>query len=169
MTTPDPHPDVRPPGMLSRAGMRFASSKVGTWIFLNVFAPIDRRLLSATRGRLSVSVGQPVLLLHSTGARSGEPRKTALAYLADADRIVLIASNGGGTKHPAWYHNLCKHSAVRCTLAGKTAAYRARQAVGEEREALWKKAVAFYPGYAVYEERATERRIPVMVLERDSP
>lgn len=83
---------------------RFASSRAGARLFLNVCNPIDRRLLALTRGRLSLAIGAPVGMLDTTGARSGQPRRTPLLYLVDGDRVVLVASNGGSPRHPAWYH-----------------------------------------------------------------
>lgn len=143
---------------------RFAASPPGTWLFLHVFPHLDRPLLRLSRGRLSVSLGQPVLLLETRGARSGRPRATPLVYLQDGENVVLIASNGGRPGHPAWYHNLRAHPEASLTLRGVTRRFRAREATGEERERLWQRAVDFYPGYDTYQARAGSRRIPVLVL-----
>ena len=148
-------------------GERLASSRVGTWLFLNVFPHIDRPLLRISRGYLSLSVGQPVVLLETVGARSGALRSTPLMCLpcvpTDED-IVLVASNGGSPRSPGWYHNLRKSPEATVTLRGHRRRMRAREAAGAEREELWRRAVEFYSGYAIYQERAGDRLIPLVVL-----
>jgi deazaflavin-dependent oxidoreductase (nitroreductase family) len=79
---------------------------------------------------------------------------------------VLIASKGGHPRHPAWYHNLRAHPEAVVEIRGRRERRVAREAEGAEREELWERAVAFYPGYASYQSRAGARRIPVMVLAR---
>lgn len=144
----------------------FVASKPGGWLYVNVFNRIDPVLLKATKGRLSLSVGQPVLLLTTTGAKSGQPRSTPLLFETDGDRIVLIASKAGNPKHPAWFHNLRANPEVEVLApGGRTGRYRAHEAEGEERERLWEKAADLYAGYDVYQERTGGRRIPVVVLE----
>jgi deazaflavin-dependent oxidoreductase (nitroreductase family) len=135
------------------------------WLYLNLFSRLDPPLLRWSKGRLSFTPGVPVLLLETTGAKSGQTRETPLVYALDGDNVVLIASNGGGPKNPAWVHNLRANPLARATLRGGTGHYLAREAEGEERERLWEAALAVNPGYAFYQERAGERRIPVIVLE----
>jgi deazaflavin-dependent oxidoreductase (nitroreductase family) len=131
-----------------------------------IVQPIDRALLPLTKGRLTISrLLYPTLLLTTTGARSGQPRATPLIYFRDGGRIVLLASNYGEARHPAWYHNLRATPRVLVTLDGASAPYLAREAEGAEREELWRRALAFYGGYAAYSRRAGGRRIPVVVLE----
>jgi len=150
--------------VVNRALQHLASTRPGTWIFLNVFPHIDRRLLRLTRGRLSVAVGQPVLLLTTTGARSGQPRTTPLMFMREGDDVVLIASAGGSTRNPAWYYNLRAHPEAAVTLGGRTLRCKAREAGGAERDALWNRACEFYVGFSKYQKRAGERRVPVMIL-----
>jgi deazaflavin-dependent oxidoreductase (nitroreductase family) len=119
-----------------------------------------------SNGRLSISIGQPVLLLTTRGAKSGDPRSAPLLYALDGDRIVLIASKAGNPRHPSWYHNLKAHPDVDVKAKGRSGRYRAREADGEERARLWGIANDLYRGYDVYQERAGGRRIPVIVLER---
>ena len=128
--------------------------------------PIDRRLLPLTKGRVSSAVGQQVGLLETVGAKSGEPRPIPLLYLVDDDRIVLIASKAGASKHPAWLHNV-RANPRGSFLApnGRSGEYLAREADGTERERLWDEAVDYYAGYADYQRRAGGRQIPVVVLE----
>jgi F420H(2)-dependent quinone reductase len=141
-------------------------SRPGTWFAINVANPIDRRLLRWTRGRVGTYMGQPVGLLETTGARSGEPRTTPLLYLRDGERVILIASKGGAPRHPAWYHNAtANHEVVFMCRDGERRPYRVRTATGEEREALWGRCNDLYAGYDDYALRAGGRVIPVVVLE----
>ncbi len=151
--------------MLKRA----VASPPGTWLYLHVFPHIDRPLLRLSRGRLSIAVGQPVLLLETVGARSGLRRETPLVYTASGEDVVLVASNGGRPGHPAWYHNLRAHPEAELTLRGRRGRYRAREAEGEERQKLWDRALEVYPGYDTYQRRTGGRRIPVMVLSPVDP
>ncbi len=149
---------------LMRLIVRLVSSRSGTWLYLHVFPHIDRPLLRLSGGRVSVSLGQPVLLLTTRGAKTGQLRSTPLLYVADGDNVVLIASNGGRSRHPAWYHNLRAHLEATLTVRGRSGQYQAREVTGEERERLWKKSLELNPGYATYQERAGKRLIPVMLL-----
>ena len=148
-----------------RALERFAASKPGGWYFVNVANRIDPPLMKLTRGWVHSGVNQPVLLLRNTGAKSGKPRETPLLYMTDVERIVLIASNAGSDRHPAWYHNVLAQPDVVVWARGRRGRSRAREAEGEERERLWRRALDRYAGYDVYQGRAGARRIPVMVLE----
>jgi len=105
------------------------------------------------------------LLLTTTGARSGQPRTVPLTYLADGENYVLVASNGGADRHPAWWLNLVKTPAATIQVGGTTLAVVASKATPEERARLWPKLKAVNPFYAMYEE-LTEREIPVVVLRR---
>ena len=141
-----------------------AASRPGGWLYIHVFCRIDPLLLRLSRGRVSVSVGWPVLLLTHTGARSGKRRRTALLYTRDGENIVLVASKAGAKRNPAWFHNL-KANPHCDVLAGKrSGAYAARELHGAERDRAWALANDLYAGYSVYQSR-TDRRIPVLVLE----
>lgn len=109
--------------------------------------------------------GSTVLLLTTTGRRSGEARTTPLIYARDGDRYVIVASKGGAPEHPGWYRNLEKNPAVELQVEEEVFPARARTAGGEERERLWRKANEVWPHYAEYAQK-TEREIPVVVLER---
>ncbi|MEM7337837.1 MAG: nitroreductase/quinone reductase family protein [Actinomycetota bacterium] len=145
---------------------RLASTRAGAWYFINVTAKIDPWLLKRTGGRVSSIVGQPVLLLQHTGARSGAARETPLVYATDGDDIVLIASNGGSVRHPAWYHNLVAKPECGVIAAGRSGPYVATEVDGDERSRLWSRALAVYGGYAVYQQRTGGRRIPLLRLTR---
>jgi deazaflavin-dependent oxidoreductase (nitroreductase family) len=109
--------------------------------------------------------GTTVLLLTTTGRRSGASRTTPLIYGRDGDNYVVVASKGGADEHPAWYLNLQKDPEVEVQVLGDRFTARARAATDEEKLRLWQAAVERWPAYADYQRR-TERDIPVVVLER---
>jgi deazaflavin-dependent oxidoreductase (nitroreductase family) len=145
-----------------------AASRPASWFFLNVANPIDKRLLPATNGRLSIAIGEPVLCLEVVGAKSGKVRRTPLLYVDVEGDLVVIASATGRAKHPAWYRNVVASPQVRVYApGGRSGEYMARTAEGEERERFWKRARRLYKGYDVYERRTEGvREIPVVVLSR---
>lgn len=127
--------------------------------------PIDRLLLPLTRGRMSISaLLYPTLMLTTTGARSGQPRTVPLIFLPHGEQIILIASNFGGTQHPAWYFNLRANPIAQVTFRGRTQAFIAHEVQGIERAELWQRALAYFPGFQAYQRRADARTIPIMVL-----
>ena len=107
--------------------------------------------------------GAPVCLVTTTGKRSGQRRTVALLYLADGNDVVLVASKGGMSHHPAWYHNMIAHPEVEVQIGAITRPMRARRASDAEKAALWPKLVAMYRDYDDYQARTT-RNIPVMIL-----
>ncbi len=143
-----------------------ARTRLGGWLFVTVFPVIDRRLMPLTRGRLKVAMGQPILLLHTLGGKSGQPRTTPLLYTPHGAAFVIVASKAGAAHHPAWYHNLRAHpDAVSVEVGGRRMPVRARVAEGVEREELWRRANDNYNGYETYQRRAGGRIIPVVLLE----
>jgi deazaflavin-dependent oxidoreductase (nitroreductase family) len=118
-----------------------------------------------TRGRLMGKVGRaPVLLLTSTGRRTGQPRTAPVLYLADGDRVVVIGSNAGNVHAPAWSHNLKANPDAEIEIRNGRRPVRARVAEGEERAELWRKMNAQYGGFEDYDHR-TSREIAVFVLD----
>src|SRR5262245_6782809 len=109
--------------------------------------------------------GAPVLLLTTTGARSGATHTTPLAYTRDGDRYVIIASKGGAPTNPAWYHNLVANPEPVIEVGPERFPVRATVTQGDERRRLYDAQAALMPGFAEY-ERKTTRQIPVVVLER---
>ncbi|HEV2460293.1 MAG TPA: nitroreductase family deazaflavin-dependent oxidoreductase [Ktedonobacterales bacterium] len=106
-----------------------------------------------------------LLLLTTTGAKSGQPRTTPLAYSTDGDRLVVLGSKGGAPSNPDWYHNLLANPVVTVEVDSERFQARAHVAEGEERERLFAHHAELMPGFAEYQERTT-RQIPVIVLER---
>ncbi len=111
--------------------------------------------------------GSTILLLTTSGRKSGEPRTTPLIYAEDGDRYVIVASKGGAPNDPGWYRNLSKDPEVELQVLDEVFPAHARTAEGEERERLWAKVNEVWPHYAEYAEK-TDREIPVVVLERTS-
>jgi deazaflavin-dependent oxidoreductase (nitroreductase family) len=109
--------------------------------------------------------GTPLLLLTTTGARSGERRTTPMGYLPDGDRLIVWASNGGSPTHPGWYHNLLAHPHVTVEVGTETFDAIAVVTVDAERDRLWARGVAVYPSLAEHQAKTT-RQIPVIALSR---
>jgi deazaflavin-dependent oxidoreductase (nitroreductase family) len=109
--------------------------------------------------------GVRTLVLTTTGRKSGQPRRSAMIYGQDGDSLVVIASQGGAPAHPNWYLNLVAEPHVGVQVGAERFPARARTAEGEERARLWSVMARIWPNYDVYQTR-TERRIPVVVLER---
>lgn len=105
----------------------------------------------------------PVLLLTTKGRKSNKQRTVPLLYLADGDNIVLVASNGGATKHPTWWLNLQANPEAQIQVSGSKQRVRAEQGSAEEKRRLWPQLTAMYPGYKNYQE-ITNRDIPVVIL-----
>ena len=109
--------------------------------------------------------GRTLILLTTTGARSGQPRTVPLSFTRDGDNYVIIASKAGSATHPDWYHNLVRNPIVTLETGGETFQAQARVAEGAERERLYEAQAALMPNFAEYQRR-TARKIPVVVLER---
>ena len=109
--------------------------------------------------------GRPMLLLTTTGVKSGKQRTTPLMSVTIDDRLIVIASNIGAQKHPDWYRNLVAHPQVTVEVGNETFDATAVVAEGEERAQLWAKIVAKHSFFAEHEEK-TARQIPIVILER---
>jgi deazaflavin-dependent oxidoreductase (nitroreductase family) len=108
--------------------------------------------------------GAPLLLLHTTGARTGQERVHPMMYQQVDGGYAVFASKGGAPSNPDWYHNLLAGPQVKAEIGTGTVDLVARVAEGEERERIWTAQKAAYPGFADYESK-TDRQIPVVVLE----
>jgi len=133
---------------------------------VETFWKIHPMLYRWSGGRIGGALmGLPVLLLTTTGRKTGAPRTSALTYLPHGDAFVVIASVLGEPRHPAWWLNLVACPEASVQVGRERIAVRARAADGEERETLWRAVVAKVADYEEYRRRTT-RRIPVVVLER---
>lgn len=124
-------------------------------------------LYRVSGGRIGGKVGRaPVLLLTTTGRKSGQLRTAPVVYLADGDNVVLINTNAGNAKIPAWSFNLMANPEAEVELGRERRQVRARVAEGEEREDLWRKHIEQYAGFDDYKEKlGPDREISVFVLE----
>ncbi len=109
--------------------------------------------------------GAPILLLHHTGAKSGNERVNPVMYRAVGDDLAVFASKAGAPTSPDWYHNLLAHPETTAEVGTETIVVVAREAKGDERTAIWEAHKKDYPGFAEY-EASTTRQIPVVILER---
>jgi deazaflavin-dependent oxidoreductase (nitroreductase family) len=141
-----------------------SEERFGT-IAVRIMSVVNTVLFRASGGRLGSRFlrGAPVCLVTTTGAKSGQRRTTPLIYLALDDDVVIVASKGGMSHHPAWYHNLRKHPEAQVLIGNRTRDMVARHASDAEKTALWPRLIEIYPDYADYQAR-TDRNIPVMIL-----
>lgn len=149
---------------LGRVGTAASSSKLGGIFYYIVSRRIDTVLIPLSKGRLSMGPPGQTVLVTTTGARSGKARKTSLAFLWAGEDMIVIASKGGSPKHPAWYHNMKADPRVVVQHPGGIEERIAREAVGPERDALFARMAGSFSNFAAYQERARDRKIPVMLL-----
>ncbi|MDQ1468122.1 MAG: hypothetical protein QOH10_2537 [Actinomycetota bacterium] len=109
--------------------------------------------------------GAPMVLLTTTGAKSGQLRTHPLVYQADGDRIIVFASKGGAPTNPDWYHNLVANPTATVEVGGDRYDAKATVLTGEERDRLFARQTESFPGFAEYQAK-TSRTIPVVALER---
>ncbi len=155
------------PNAVQRGVRRLFALRPVAWVSARTVHHIDAAVLRLSGGRATASAilsGLPLLELTTTGAKSGQPRTVPLIGIPDGERIILIASNWGQARHPAWYHNLKANPSVTVTIGGVAHPYTARELAGEERAAAFARAASLYPGYDGYAQRAG-REIPVVGLE----
>lgn len=158
----------RPPNAFQRANQRVGSTKAGAWTFSLVLPPLDRVLHRfSTRGTSlpAVLAGLPVIMVTTTGRKSGQPRLTPLISVPLGDDLTLLGTNFGQSNTPAWVFNL--EADPRCTVEydGTTVTAIARPATDAEREATWAASSGVYGGYEKYQERVQDRTIRIFVLE----
>lgn len=109
--------------------------------------------------------GAPLLLLTTTGARTGQRRTSPVMYLQDGERLLVFASKAGAPTNPDWYHNLRANPTVTVEVGTETFEARATVLSGEERDRFYARQATLYPGFAEYQQK-TSRVIPVVALER---
>jgi F420H(2)-dependent quinone reductase len=146
-----------------RAYSRFSMS-IPDWA-LRLGGKVNVPLYRASHGRVFGRIGRaPVLLLTTTGRRSGQRRTAPVLYLADGERLIVIGSNAGNVRAPAWALNLKATPQAEVQVRGERRPVRARVAEGEERAGLWRRMNEQYGGFEDYRAR-TGRDIAVFVLE----
>ena len=134
-----------------------------------LLARVHARAARLSGGRIGRRfLGAPMLVLRTTGRRTGKLRETPTLFYRDGERIVIVASNAAAAKTPAWFGNLIAAGGGEVVIAGRTIEVSAREADAAERERLWPRLVEMYAGLERYTEMTT-RRFPVAILEpRDS-
>jgi deazaflavin-dependent oxidoreductase (nitroreductase family) len=153
---------------LRRIVRQAASTRPMAWLFARILHRIDGVTYRATRGRTTASMwstGLPMVMLTTTGARTGQPRTVPVVGIPHGDQLVLIASNYGQQRHPAWYHNIRAQPAVSVAVHGVTREYVAHELAGAERESRFEDAIQVHPGWLHYQTWAGDRQIPVILLD----
>lgn len=156
------------PNLVQRANQRFASTRVGAWLFAHTLRRLDDLALRLSRGRTSAPellAGLPVLDLTTTGRRSGAARRTHLIAVPYADTLALLGTNFGQPGTPAWVLNLEADPKAVLTHHGVTRDAVARPASDDERAAILAASASVYGGYLAYQQRITHRRLRIFVLE----
>lgn len=147
--------------------MKLASSPLAA-VLARVSVPIDRFVLARTKGRYTAlgPIGMPLLILTTTGRKTGQRRQQPLTYVRDGDRLVIIGTNFGQSRHPAWTSNLLNDPRADVTVGGTTVSAVATQLHGEEQRRFLSAFTEIGENYAVYAERAErEREVRVFALE----
>jgi deazaflavin-dependent oxidoreductase (nitroreductase family) len=137
--------------------------------FIRVVGRFNIWLYRKSNGRFGTKMpgyAAPICLLTTTGRRSGLARTVPLLYLEDDDRVIVVASMGGMSKHPEWYLNIGANPKVTVDIDGDACAMIAHTATPAERSRLWPLLVAMYPPYETYQQRTT-REIPIVVCTPD--
>jgi len=153
--------------LLQRSTRWFAATRPGSWLFARTLHHADRLVYRASGGGTTFAAllsGLPVVMLTSTGAKSGRETTVPLLGFEEGDAVILIASNYGQAHHPAWLHNLRAHPRARLTVRGERREVTAEEVESPERERYLAIAAVVYPGYRRYEQRAAPRRITVFRL-----
>jgi len=129
---------------------------------------MDTAVLRWSHGRKNLTemlTGLPVVVITTTGAKSGKPRTIPLAGIPDGEKVILVPTHFGRDTYPAWYYNLLANPRAQLQQNGKPREYISRIANQDEWEDFWNLAVHYYPGYQSYRERSGDRDIPLFVLE----
>jgi deazaflavin-dependent oxidoreductase (nitroreductase family) len=166
----DAFPDVRwgrdPGPLLLRPITVVLGSRAGAWC-VRKLTPLDHRLLRRSRGRFTIfgPVGVPLLLLTTTGSKTGQRREIPLTYLREGDRLFLVGSNFGQVRHPAWSSNLLADPNAWVTMGGEEIPVVARQLTGPDAQRVFNDFADYARNYAAYRDR-TDRQIRVFELTK---
>jgi deazaflavin-dependent oxidoreductase (nitroreductase family) len=137
------------------------------WFYIRALHHLDRGVYRLTRERATFTswvAGLPIVMLTTTGAKSGRRSTLPLVALPEGDRLVVIASNYGQSRNPSWYYNLRANPRATIEFEGVTREVIARELDGDERARHYERGIEIYPGWTTYRKRADHRRIPVMEL-----
>jgi deazaflavin-dependent oxidoreductase (nitroreductase family) len=150
-------------GWFSRAFASFSATRLGKFLSRTIVWRLDPILLRVTGGRIGMGATLPTALLETTGAKSGQPRRNAVIYFHDGERVTVIASRAGDTRHPAWFHNLRGNPDV---IFGGIPMRATVVADDAERQRIWALADRVFPPFAAYRRDAAKvgREIPIVQL-----
>ncbi len=157
-----------PPNAVQRLGQTFGSTRAGAWLFSKILAPVDRVVFKLSKGRTSapaVLAGLPVMMVTTTGRKSGQPRTTPLIAVPVGDSLALVGTNFGQSATPAWVYNLEAQPRLTVAFGAVQAELGVHPATDEERAEVWTRAAGVYGGYDKYQERIAGRTIRIFVLE----
>ncbi|MEV0682799.1 nitroreductase/quinone reductase family protein [Nocardia sp. NPDC050378] len=151
---------------LSRAANRFAATKPGS-LLIRTLTPLDRAVLERTDAKYTVlgPIGAPVILLTTTGRKSGQQRTQPLLYVHDGDTLYVVGSNFGQAKHPAWTVNLLANPQATVAIAGERIPVTATLVPDADKEAIFARFVEITGAYAAYRDRTT-RDLRIFALRR---
>jgi deazaflavin-dependent oxidoreductase (nitroreductase family) len=155
-------------GPVRRTTRRLAATRSGAWLFAHLLYRLDTPIFCLSRRRHTLAsriAGLPVVLLTTTGARTGRPRTVPVVALPTSVGTIIIASNFGQAQQPAWYYNLRSQPAATLTSRTGRSAVRAEELTGEPQERAWREATAVFPGWSAYKHRAGTRHIALFRLE----
>jgi deazaflavin-dependent oxidoreductase (nitroreductase family) len=143
----------------------FARTRTGKWYIKHIAPHVDPPLLTFTGGRVSSIYPIPTMLLTTIGARSGQRRTHPVVYLVDDTGLIIVGSNFGSTRQPAWYHNLRANPKVDVLASGHTGSYMASEITEPDaRDRAWALAVEMAEVWSDYEASAGDRTIPLIRL-----
>jgi len=159
--------EVRPPNAAQRLTQKVAASRPGAWTAQRVLYPLDKVVFRSTKGRVTVAsltAGLPVIMLTTTGAKSGEARTMPLVGTPYGDGVAIIGSNYGQERTPGWVYNLQADPAATVTYRDVAIDVVARQLDAAEADRVFDAAAKTYAGYGHYRQRADHREIKVFAL-----
>jgi deazaflavin-dependent oxidoreductase (nitroreductase family) len=152
----------------------YAGSPSGALYLSRYLHHIDRFFLKLSGGRRTMTgllTGLPVVVMTTTGVKSGKQCKSAALCIRDKDdpaKFAVIATNWGQDHHPDWYFNLKAQPKIGCSLEGNEGEYIAHEAFGEEYDKVWQYAIESFNGFTHYKQNAGKRRIPIIMLELET-
>ncbi len=155
---------MRPENRFPKWLAAIAGHKWGQWFARNVYTPLDKLVYRLTKGRRGLSPVRSVLLLTTTGRKSGQPRQVPILYLRDGDAFWVMASNYGQKHHPAWSANLLANPVAQVTIGKFSARVQARLATEAEKKERWADLLELYPAWSNY-ATWTDRRFRLFRLE----
>jgi deazaflavin-dependent oxidoreductase (nitroreductase family) len=156
------------PNAAQRGMQRLGSTRPGAWGFSKTLRYLDRAVSWASRGRTTapaVLAGLPVITVTTTGAKTGKKRTSPLVGIPSKGGVAVVGTNFGQARTPGWYHNLRSDPEAEVRYQRVVVPAVAREASGDERDAIITRAEGIYAGFSAYQERIDTREIHVMVLD----